>query len=420
MLICCYKSTLLHPQWNNTKRQKSLKGTADMNKTTKQNLILYFNATGIPLSYFEGNTMVQNYSHNLQDFDLPLRLFTSLPPKLPDVWYSSTPEHLYFGGILLPPYEMPSRKILLLGPVLVSECIRRQAEDISKRLGLRPKDWIDIQQYFNHIGSCEPQRFKDNLRLLCHLLQLNCPSNVPFVSFHWNIPARITEYPEPIKLPNKTELEMENSILSCIQRGNLHKMNLLLDEQFMASHPTSDLSMADKRICSLGFNLIACDTALRAGADVQLLSNIRGRYINLIKYANTEAELSYIFKQCFREYTTCVAALSTLTSDAPIVKKVHQYILAHYSEKITSTTLAKAFHMSNSYLCHLFKNETGMTIGSYIQQQKIKEAERLLKSSPFTVAEISEILAFSSQSYFCAVFKKETGITPAAYRKSCP
>ena len=74
--------------------------------------------------------------------------------------------------------------------------------------------------------------------------------------------------------------------------------------------------------------------------------------------------------------------------------------------------------MNSSYLCTRFKNETGMTISTYVQKEKIKEAKRLLKGSKYTVAQISGALAFSSDSYFCAVFKKITGMTPESYRSS--
>ena len=76
--------------------------------------------------------------------------------------------------------------------------------------------------------------------------------------------------------------------------------------------------------------------------------------------------------------------------------------------------------MNCSYLCTRFKNETGMTISTYVQKEKIKEAKRLLKGSKYTVAQISDALAFSFDSYFCAVFKKITGMTPESYRSSPP
>lgn len=46
----------------------------------------------------------------------------------------------------------------------------------------------------------------------------------------------------------------------------------------------------------------------------------------------------------------------------------------------------------------------------------MEAAENMLKFSDYTYAEISSILAFSSQSHFARVFKQRTGYTPKQYR----
>lgn len=58
-----------------------------------------------------------------------------------------------------------------------------------------------------------------------------------------------------------------------------------------------------------------------------------------------------------------------------------------------------------------------MTIGEYINQRKIEEAQRLLRFSDKSLSAISNYLSFSSQSHFQNVFKKVTGETPTAFQK---
>ena len=58
-----------------------------------------------------------------------------------------------------------------------------------------------------------------------------------------------------------------------------------------------------------------------------------------------------------------------------------------------------------------------MTIGRYIQKEKIARAKNLLVYSDRSILEISEYLCFNSQSHFGKVFKKETGMTPRQYRQ---
>lgn len=74
-------------------------------------------------------------------------------------------------------------------------------------------------------------------------------------------------------------------------------------------------------------------------------------------------------------------------------------------------------HFSHSHLCKLFKQKTGITLVSYIQNQKLKSAKHLLSTTNLPVLHISELLGFSSDAYFFSVFKKTFNITPLQYRK---
>lgn len=55
------------------------------------------------------------------------------------------------------------------------------------------------------------------------------------------------------------------------------------------------------------------------------------------------------------------------------------------------------------------------SVKSYIQTQKISVAKNMLLESDYSLLEISETLAFSSQSYFTKIFKKVTGEKPLDY-----
>lgn len=57
-----------------------------------------------------------------------------------------------------------------------------------------------------------------------------------------------------------------------------------------------------------------------------------------------------------------------------------------------------------------------MTLTQYILQEKVFEAQRLLRFTDQSLSELAALLAFSSQSHFQNVFKKQTGETPAQYR----
>lgn len=98
------------------------------------------------------------------------------------------------------------------------------------------------------------------------------------------------------------------------------------------------------------------------------------------------------------------------------IRKCIDYIYDHMHEKITVSILADYLNLNPTYLSKLFTKETGMNIGDFILNTKIKTAQNMLKFSDFSCLDISTTLGFSSQSYFISTFKKITGQTPKEYR----
>lgn len=88
------------------------------------------------------------------------------------------------------------------------------------------------------------------------------------------------------------------------------------------------------------------------------------------------------------------------------------YIFNHIFEQISIKDLADLVHLNPVYLSQLFKKETNKPLGKYIQEEKIKEAQKLLIQTDYSVADICMLLHFNNQSHFSSIFKNYTGITP--------
>lgn len=97
-----------------------------------------------------------------------------------------------------------------------------------------------------------------------------------------------------------------------------------------------------------------------------------------------------------------------------------EYIRSHLSLQLGISELAANSFVSESTLSKKFKNEVGMTIGSYIDETIIFEAEQMLCKNELSVLEISEHFGFCDQFYFSRRFKEKFGETPQKYRKNRP
>ncbi|MCL2016769.1 MAG: AraC family transcriptional regulator [Defluviitaleaceae bacterium] len=74
--------------------------------------------------------------------------------------------------------------------------------------------------------------------------------------------------------------------------------------------------------------------------------------------------------------------------------------------------------ISLPHLCRHFKEHTGKTVATYINEVKIDEVKRLLAAGEGSVLEISVRLGFSSAKYMAAVFRRVVGVGIGEWRKS--
>lgn len=105
-----------------------------------------------------------------------------------------------------------------------------------------------------------------------------------------------------------------------------------------------------------------------------------------------------------------------LNQSQTIARKVMRYVTDHLSD-FSLELLSDHLHMSKYYLCHAFKDATGLTIHSYLNERRITQANKLLKTD-MPISEIAMALGFSSFSLFCRTYKTLIGTSPRDYRKT--
>ncbi len=140
------------------------------------------------------------------------------------------------------------------------------------------------------------------------------------------------------------------------------------------------------------------------------------------QYTSNDLVKSLKVKQEILKHITAALSPSTVssllsTSYSPIVQKTIDYIQLNLSIQITTALLAERLFISESTLCKHFKNEVGVTIGKYIDDQIFFNAEKMLINSNWSINQISSTLGFCDQFYFSRRFKQKYNITPFEYRK---
>ncbi len=99
------------------------------------------------------------------------------------------------------------------------------------------------------------------------------------------------------------------------------------------------------------------------------------------------------------------------------VKMMVDYAEAHFKEDISMHDISEYCSINPNYASQIFKQETGQSFISYLNNLRIVYSCYLLENSEDTVFDISEKSGFNDYFYFAKVFKKIKGETPTNYRK---
>ena len=163
----------------------------------------------------------------------------------------------------------------------------------------------------------------------------------------------------------------------------------------------SDFSYAQQAL-----RLGASDYVLKPFHDGELERVIRNIFSHEIKADREEAEK--------------LPALEAQDGEkSKYVSEAIAYIREHYADPdMTIGMIAENLHISEGYLSHLFRRDTGFTLVDYLAQYRIHEATRLLKDVRIKIYEVAQAVGYRDIAYFSGIFRKFIGQTPSEYQNS--
>ncbi len=217
-------------------------------------------------------------------------------------------------------------------------------------------------------------------------------------------------------------VSFELNIRRAIRAGSVQAIKEALNSPYaamrgtLAKHPlrsAQNLAIVDITI--------ATREAIDSGLSVEELYVLSDAYILQVEDCRYPADCAALTRSCAIKCAQLVAAQNSLkaqngNNSSLIVNRACAYIDRHVYERINVLSMAAELNISAGYLSRLFKEGTGQTIVEYARRRKIELATALLKDSDKSLADIAQILGFSSQSHFGAAFVREMKISPHQYR----
>ena len=99
------------------------------------------------------------------------------------------------------------------------------------------------------------------------------------------------------------------------------------------------------------------------------------------------------------------------------LKKALAYIAKNYNT-ITEKEVAKECGLSYNHFSNTFKKFMGRNFSEYLIALKLKEAEKLLISTNYSITEVAQMTGFSTTSHFISRFKQYKNITPKQFKSN--
>lgn len=99
------------------------------------------------------------------------------------------------------------------------------------------------------------------------------------------------------------------------------------------------------------------------------------------------------------------------------VEHALQYIFVNYNSDIHISDIASYIGINRSYLYHVFKEKLHQSPQEYLMHFRIKQAKKLLISTPFDIKKVAKQVGYQDPLAFSKMFKRMVGLSPSEYRK---
>ncbi len=117
------------------------------------------------------------------------------------------------------------------------------------------------------------------------------------------------------------------------------------------------------------------------------------------------------------ELSARVSESAARSSGVTILPRINRCLAERDRTAHTIPAIARAIGLSDSRLRTVFRQNFGISLGSYIRNYQTHQALSLMQDRSTALYEIAQTCGYSSLATFSRAFKEQTGLSPLAYRK---
>lgn len=130
-----------------------------------------------------------------------------------------------------------------------------------------------------------------------------------------------------------------------------------------------------------------------------------------------------IQRDCFDLFSSLLEAMRPLAVHLPsvygknLMKEVHLYLQRPNPAPDRLDEFAERIHASAEHISRVFKIATGLSPKEYFLRFRIQQAQRMLRNTSLSIAEIGQQTGYADPQHFSRLFRNHAGVTATNYRK---
>lgn len=214
----------------------------------------------------------------------------------------------------------------------------------------------------------------------------------------------------------KFDFAKEGKLLAVLKAGDEDKLEGILDEIFSGLSSSRNINI--KYCQNICLQLILLSSRLLIELEIgtaEISSNESDVWEKLFKQETVEDMKSLILSHY--KYVCNYVLEKRNKKSRNVIGQVKEIINKRYHENLTVADIASEVYLTSTYICMIFKQETGETINDYITKVRMENAKEMLKDSRNKFYDICYAVGYADPSYFSKQFKKFTGFSPSEYRE---
>lgn len=314
--------------------------------------------------------------------------------------------------------ENTLKGIYIIGPVFTGNYSCQRVKNILEHRDFSAKTLNEVMKQIEQIPII-PSNILFQYAIMLHYCITGEKISYKHFLFSSGIQDGSTPLPESSEKEHAGIWASEQTLLDMVRSGNLNYMDALSVSSSLSSgvkYASKD-SLREAKSNGLVLLVLVSRAAIEGGLNPDTAYTLCDYYARRIEDTDNVAEISILCQIMLDDYIQRVRSTKESTGISQATLNCCDYISAHLSENLSIDFLASRAGYTEYYFSRKFKQETGMSIREYINQEKMHRAKILLSSTTMSILEIGTELGFGSRSYFSDTFQKMTGTSPGEYRK---